>query len=266
MARQKLLIALGATALLAWESAAGPKGPGGAGGGGGGTYPTSGASQTVGGIPAAALEYNRTLGFLKSYAAKLEKSHGERLPDIREPLQQIQRDAKFLQQKWLDWSQRNARRSAYATDVKRDPYFRTLEASQRQLKDAARQGDAEILQTVKEVAADLHAKAENCRHSADGLGNNIRLIVCTKQGADEVAGFEVWCAPVALVQFKEDHRRFPKLSNPTTTIEGVPPGCYQVWARRDVEKSAIALQTIGGNGEKEVSMDLPVSIGWKRPQ
>lgn len=217
--------------------------------------------ESIGALSDAALQYHQALGRLKVSAEKLERSHAERLPAVRKPLGQIQRDAKFLQQKWIDWSQRHARQSAYATDVKRDPYFRTLQALQRLLKDAGEQSDAEVLRVAEDVAADLHVKAENCRLSADGLGNNVRLIVCTKQDTRPVSGFEVWCAPVALVRFKEDHRRFPKLSNPTTVLEGLPPGCYQVWAGRDASESAVTLQTIGGNGEKEVAMDLLVAAG-----
>ena len=107
------------------------------------------------------------------------------------------------------------------------------------------------------MADDLHAKAENCRYSADGLGKNINVTVRTKKGTAEVPGYEVYCAPMALVKFKNEHIRFPKISSPTA-YKNLAPGRYAMWLQKENEKTQPVAQTIGGRGEKELEIDLVV--------
>jgi hypothetical protein len=195
----------------------------------------------------------------------LEKSQGERLPETRQPLQQIQSDAAFLEKKWIEWPQRHPGQSPYSANVKFDPYFRALQAMQKQLKESPKSNDEEILGTVKAIAADLHAKAENCRHSADGLGKDIKVTVRTKKGTEEAPGYEVWCAPMALVKFKNEHIRFPKISSPTV-FKNFAPGHYVMWLEKGKEKLPPVAQTIGGHGETEFEVDLPVAAESERPR
>ncbi|MBI3851642.1 MAG: hypothetical protein HY298_15395 [Verrucomicrobia bacterium] len=248
------------TWLLSWQpqvTTAGPNGPG--------RY--RGLGQPPEGLlPDAAREYRNVLSSLNTTAAKLEKSHGDRLPESRPSLQQIQSDADFLQRKWIDWSQRHPGRSSYSgTNVRLEPYFRALQAMQKQLKESPKSNDEEILGTVKAVAADLHAKAENCRHSADGLGKDIKVTVRTKKGTEEAPGYEVWCAPMALVKFKNEHIRFPKISSPTV-FKNFAPGHYVMWLEKGKEKLPPVTQTIGGHGETEFEIDLPVSAESEGPK
>jgi hypothetical protein len=208
--------------------------------------------------PDSVLEYYHALGFLRSNAAKLESSPGSRNPEIRSALQQIQTDAQFLQKKWMDWPRLHPNQSPSYGAAKLDRYLRTVESASRQLKDLPKKSDAEILDAVKILAADLHAKAENCRFSDDGLGKEITVTVCTKKGTQEVAGYEVWCAPVALVKFEDEHMRFPKMSSPTV-MKGLAPGYYAMWLRQDRQKMPVTTQIIGGHGEKQVEIDLPIA-------
>ncbi len=230
-----------------------------------GAYPKPGFRKESGLVSDTVLEFHRSLGWIKSYAEKLEKSHGDRLPQTREPLQQIQNDAKFLQQKWLDWAQRQPRSTPYASDIKLDLYFHALQGAQKQLKDLHKNSDEIIVQTVKDVAADLHAKAENCRHSADGLGKEINVKVRTKKGTEEIPGYEVWCSPIALFKFKNEHKRFPKISSPTV-LKNMAPGCYVMWLEKGKEKIEPVTQIIGGHGETELEVDLLVFSKLESPK
>jgi len=205
------------------------------------------------------MDYFHALGFLKKSAAELENKQGQRLPEARQPLQQIQSDSAFLQQKWLAWPQHHPRQYPYTGDVKQDAYFRALDRSQKQLKELNKASDEEILRTIKAVADDLHAKAENCRNSTDGLGKHIDVTVRTKRGTAEVGGYEVFCAPMALVPFKNEHIRFPKISSPTV-YRNFAPGYYAMWLEKGNEKTQPVAQTIGGHGEKEFEIDLLVPV------
>ena len=260
MPLRRVLIVTCLTVFLSCPVQAGPIGPAG-----GPSYPNPGLRQESGRVPDAVIQYHQALGWLKTYAAKLEKSQWDRLPQTRVPLEQIQNDAKFLQQKWLNWAQQNPRAALYTADVRLDQYFRALQGAHRQLEKLEKNNDEAILQTVKEVAADLHAKAENCRYSADGLGKEINVKVRTKKGTEEVAGYEVWCSPIALVKFKDEHKRFPKISSPTL-LKNMAPGCYVMWLEKEKKKMEPVTQTIGGHGETELEIDLPIPVETDRPK
>jgi hypothetical protein len=215
-------------------------------------------------VPGSVLEYYHALGWLRTYAAKLEASCGSRLPETRAPLRQIQQDAQFLQQKWMDWPRLHQKQSPYSGEVKRDPYFRAIQRAYQELKDLPKQPDAVIREQVDALAADVHAKAENCRFSTDGLGKEITVTVCTKRGTKDVPGYVVWCVPLALVKFKDEHIRFPKLSSPTV-MKGLAPGCYAIWLEQDQHAFPAVTQTIGGHGEKQLEIDLPVQADEPAP-
>ena len=257
MFSQRLILIHCLTWLLSWHPQAAIAGPNG-----GPRYKSPGQMPALV-QDAAAGDYRILLGSLNASAAKLEKSQGDRLPEIRQPLQQIQSDAAFLQKKWVEWSQRHP--TAYSTTVRFELYYRALQAMQKQLKELPKSKDEEIVVTVKAIAADLHAKAENCRHSADGLGKDIKVTVRTKKGTEESPGYEVWCAPMALVKFKNEHIRFPKISSPTV-FKNFAPGHYVMWLEKGKEKMPPVIQTIGGHGETEFEIDLPVLAESELPK
>jgi hypothetical protein len=207
-----------------------------------------------------AMDYFHALGFLQNAAADLEKGRAGQQPDLRQPLQQIQTDAAFLRQKWLEWGRRHPGRNPYFGNIESDGYLSVLKESHKQLKEFRKAKTEDIAGPVKAIAADLHAKAENCRYSADGLGKDIDVTVRTKKGTEEVAGYEVFCAPVALVKFKKEHVRFPKISSPTV-YRNLAPGHYLMWLRKGNENTEPVAQTIGGRGETEWEIDLPVPSG-----
>lgn len=260
MQLQRVFVVSCVTVLLSWHVQAYPKGPGG-----GPRYSKPGDREDGGRVPKPVLEFHQALGWIKTYAARLEKSQGARLPQTRQPLEQIQNDAKFLQQKWLVWAQEHPRSTLYYNDVRRDSYFRSLQGTQRQLEKLHKSSDEVILETITDVAADLHAKAENCRHSTDGLGKEIKVMVRTRKGTEEVAGYEVWCSPRALVKFKDEHIRFPKISSPTI-LKNMAPGRYEMWVEKGTDKTKPVTQTIGGKGETELEIDLLIPAGSDRPQ
>ncbi len=248
-------------AIAVWLGPASAQ-PGGLGSGSG--YARPGYRVEPSGLSAAMLQYHQTLGWISTYAQRLAKRHGDRLPALREPLEQMQADARFLQRKWIDWAQRNARRGTYVSDAKLDPYYRGLEAIQRQLKEAGNHSDEALVRSVKDLAADLHAKAENCRHSGDGLGKEIRVIVRTKRDGQELGGYDVWCAPLALVEFKNEHIRFPQISSPTA-LKNVAPGCYAMWLQKDQTKTTPVTQIIGGHGDMEFAVELAIPSETRSP-
>jgi hypothetical protein len=212
---------------------------------------------TAGTVPNAILEYYHALGWLKTYASRLQRHLGDRLPETRLALEQIQTDASFLQEKWLGWSRQNPGRRLYASSPKLDGYLRAIQAEYKQLNKLRQAGDGEVRSIVSAIASDLKAKAEHCRHSKDGLGKDIKVTVRTKRGVQEVPGYEVWCAPMALVQFKDEHIRFPKFSSPTT-LASLAPGFYAMWLERDRAQTQPMAQTVGGHGETALEIDVPI--------
>lgn len=256
---QRTLVVFCLAVVFCWRAQTQPLGqPGGPG------YSLPGAGSSFGQIPRAVTQYQQQLGWLKRYAEKLEEKQGERFPEVRQPLKQIQNDATFLQQKWLDWWGRNSRTGFYMQDARLDLYYRVLRESVRQLDQLSSNNSTGLVATVKSIAADLHAKAENCRHSADGLGKEINVTVHTRKGVEEVSGYEVWCAPVALVPFKDEHLRFPKISSPTV-YKRLAPGCYAMWLEKGELKTDPVEQTIGGHGETKFDLDLLVTSKADRP-
>jgi hypothetical protein len=245
--------------LLAADSRVGPAQPGPLP-----SYGSPGVGAEGTQIPPAILEYYHALGWIRSYAAKLESIHGRKRPEIIAPLQQIQNDARFLQQKWIEWPRRHPRQRPYAGNVNLDRYFRTLQQTHKLLKALQKSNDGALLETIQAVAEDMRAKAENCRHSADGLGKEIKVTVRTVLGTQEVGGYEVWCAPAALVRFVEEHIRFPRVSSPTV-MKNLAPGRYAIWLVKGEEKLRTISQIIGGHGERECDIDLPVHSASEPP-
>jgi hypothetical protein len=144
-----------------------------------------------------------------------------------------------------------------------DSYFRALQGAQKQLKQLDKANPKEAAAMVMLVGADLHAKAENCRYSADGLGKDLNVTVRTKLNSQEVGGYEVWCVPVMLLKFKDQYIRFPKMSSPTVA-KSFAPGRYAMWLERDKIKTEPVAQTVGGHGEAAIEIDLPIPADLPR--
>ena len=225
------------------------------GGAGQGRYELPSSRPSDGLAEGAAIDYFQTLYWVSDGAEKLQKQLGERLPETRTLLRQIQIDATFLRSKWFDWSRAHAREKPYSESLSQDPYYRAIQGSQRELKRMRKGSDEEMERVVKAIAEDLHIKAENCRHSADGLGKEVKVTVHTRKGTEEIAGFEVWCAPVALVGLKAEHIRFPKISSPTI-YKNLAPGRYAMWLKKDRQSTEPVPQSVGGKGETEAELDL----------
>lgn len=223
----------------------------------GAPYPSAGSGRSSTLVPRAALEYRSALTLLSQESARLEKELDARTPEARTQLQQIRTDAMFLAGKWITWAQRHPQELNYGSSVEQDSYYKSVKGSHRELKRLRGAGDDEIARVVEAIAADLRAKAENCRNSEDGLGRQIRVTVHTKKATAEVAGFEVWFVPIALLAYGDEHQRFPRISSPTV-LNNLAPGRYALWARKDGLETDRIPQTIGGKGQSELEIDLLV--------
>jgi hypothetical protein len=204
-------------------------------------------------------EYHLALGWVKQAADDLEKRWRDRLSaEATRELAAIREDAEYLQARWKAWAADRTRKQVYTGRTKSELYYRSLQGFQRSMKQVLRSRDVnEVQKVIAEVAADMRLKASNCRHSDDGLGKDIVVRVRTLRGTDEVSGCEVWCVPRALLEFKNSHVRFPKVSSPAV-ISDLSSGNYLLWVTSKGVTSERVPQTIGGSGEKEVEIDLLV--------
>lgn len=225
------------------------------------TYPLgpTGAGSDLSPAGNPVFEFHLALGWVKQAANNVEKKWGDKLEsEGQEGLTQIREAVDYLQARWQNWAADRTRDHAYLGRVKTDLYYRSLQGYQRRLKEVLRSSDVgEVERAIMEVAADMRLKASNCEHSDDGLGKSIEVRVRTLQGTDEVAGYEVWCVPRALVGFKDSHLRFPQVSSPAT-IPNLSPGNYLLWVRKSGETSEHIPQTIGGEGQKEAEVEIIV--------
>lgn len=169
-------------------------------------------------------------------------------------LSQTQTNAAFLEAKWNVWFSRNPL-APYEFD---DKYLASLQANNRLLNRLKKEKDeGKALETLRDVAMDLQLKADNCRNSSDGLGKRIKVKVHTKAGEKEVGGYEVFYVPKGMLDVKSAHDRFPRQSSPTDE-RVLSPGGYAMWVRKDAYKSEPITLGIGGRGETELEVDVPV--------
>ncbi len=204
-------------------------------------------------------EFHLALGWIKQAADDLQEKWDARLtPEGTQRLIQIREDVEFLQARWQSWAADRTRDHTYSGRIKADCYYRSLEGYRRRLKQVLRSRDvADVERAITDVAADMRLKADNCRHSDDGLGKAIEVQVRTLKGTNEVAGYEVWCVPRALLEFKDEHVRFPKISSPSV-MANLSPGNYLLWVEKDGLTSDRVPQTIGGGGQKSAEVELLV--------
>lgn len=170
-------------------------------------------------------------------------------------LRQIQTNAQFLEVKWDAWF-RNHNQPGQYNPV--DYYLVILRADSRQLGDLKKEKDGtKALGVVREVALDLQLKADNCRHSADGLGKDIKVKVHTKADEKEIGGYEVFYVPKGMFTVKSAHERFPRQSSPTDE-QVLSPGGYAMWVRKKNFTSEPITLRVGGHGETRLEVDIPV--------
>ena len=170
-------------------------------------------------------------------------------------LRQIQTNAVFLHDKWDAWFNTHVRPKTYSPA---DAYLLSVRADNRQLSGLKKEKDpAKTLAVVRDVALDKQIKADNCRHSDDGLGKEIRVKVHTKAGGKEIGGYEVFFVSKGMFDVKSAHDRFPRQSSPTDE-KILCPGGYKLWVRKDQFTSEPVAMGIGGHGETHLEVDLTV--------
>ena len=169
-------------------------------------------------------------------------------------LSQIETNAAFLEGKWNVWFTKNP----LAPYTLGDRYLTDLKNHQRRLGRLKKEKDAEKkLEVLGDVALDLEIKADNCRNSSDGLGKEIKVKVHTKAGDQEVGGYEVYFVHKGMFDVKSAHDRFPRQSSPTDE-KILSPGGYAMWVRKDNFTSDPITMRIGGRGETQLEVDIPV--------
>ncbi len=186
-------------------------------------------------------ELLKTLGATNAEAASL--------------LQQIQTSVHYLDDKWDVWFKQHKQAPTYSTH---DDYLTSLRADLQLLTNAKKEKDAtKALGLVRDAALDMQIKADNCRHSSDGLGKEIRVKVHTKAGDQEIGGYEVYFVSKGMFDVKSAHDRFPRQSSPTDE-KILCPGGYAMWARKKNFTSEPITLRIGGRGETKIEVDIPV--------
>lgn len=239
--------------LLAGMAALDIAGQPGPGGPGGGRKRYGGYDDPLKSTPQA--EYWAVWRRLKMGTDDLLKTLGATNAEAASLLRQIQTNAQFLDAKWNVWFKHHDQPGQYLSS---DDYLTGLRADIRLLTNAKKEKDGlKALGMVRDVALDLQLKADNCRHSSDGLGKEIRVKVHTKAGEKEIGGYEVYFVSKGMFDVKSAHDRFPRQSSPTDE-KVLCPGGYAMWVRKkDFTSDPITLR-IGGLGQTHVEVDIPV--------
>ncbi len=148
-------------------------------------FSSSGQPEGVGGRPAyggignssysrAQVDYKAVWQGFRVNTSSLLKSIGATNAEAALLLRQIQTNAVFLEKKWNAWFYSHPQQGAYSVG---DEYLASLRGDNRLLTNLKKEKDGKkALGVLREVALDLEIKAENCRHSLDGLGKEIVTI------------------------------------------------------------------------------------------
>jgi hypothetical protein len=191
----------------------------------------------------------------KSTTKDLSKSLGVKNPEAASLLAQIQTNTLFLETKWNAWFKAHSNSRQYG---KGDDYLRSLQRANRLLDRIGREKDEpKALAMLRDVALDLEIKTDNCRHSTDGLGKEIKVKVHTKAGGKEIGGYEVYFVEKGMFEVKSAHDRFPQQSSPTNE-KILTPGGYAMWVRKKAFTGEPVTMRIGGRGQTHLEVDLEV--------
>ncbi len=228
--------------------AAGPPGPGG-----GGRKPYGAYDDPLKSTPQS--EYWAVWRRFKMSTEDLLKTLGATNAEAASLLRQIQTNAQFLDAKWDDWFKHHDQSRNYSSS---DDYLKALRNDIWLLTNAKKEKDPlRAFGLVSDAALDLQIKADNCRHSSDGLGKQIRVKVHTKAGDQEIGGYEVYFVSKGMFDVKSAHDRFPRQSSPTDE-KILCPGGYAMWVRKKTFTSDPITLRIGGRGETKIEVDIPV--------
>jgi hypothetical protein len=200
-------------------------------------------------------DYRWEWATMKSATDSLLKTFGATNAAAAVLLQQVQTNAQFLHDKWNAWFDTHVPPKTYSPA---DPYLVSLRADNRQLSNLKKEKDpVKTLAVLRDIAFDLQIKADNCRHSGNGLGKEIRVKVHTKAGDREISGYEVFYVSKGMFDVKSAHDRFPRQSSPTDE-KILCPGGYELWARKNNFTSEPVPMGIGGHGETHLEVDIAV--------
>lgn len=238
------------TVILA-RGADGQVGPGGPGGGARKRYGANDDPLKL--TPQA--EYWAVWRRFKMSTDDLLKTIGATNTEAALLLRQIQTNAQFLDAKWNIWFKNHSRASEYSG---KDDYLIGLRADIQLLTGARKARDGQkALTMIRDAALDVQIKADNCRHSSDGLGKQIRVKVHTKAGDQEIGGYEVYVVAKGMFDVKSAHDRFPRQSSPTDE-KVLSPGGYAMWVRKKDFTSEPVMLRIGGAGQTHLAVDIAV--------
>ena len=220
--------------------------------------------------------------------AKLSRALGTANSDVNEPLESIRTNATFLHESWQVWLKANSKEARKSVRSTKDTYWYSWHVDNLVLQKAEKaklQSKADGLiwvvahpgldsaeptgtekkpgskaaRLIQEVAQDLNIKADNARHSADGLGREVLVKVRTKREGREIEAYEVWYVQRGMLDDKSFYTRFGKLSSPTEE-RSLCPGRYALWARKgknEGEPATIRIPNQAGAHSEEIELDAP---------
>lgn len=201
-------------------------------------------------------DYWREWAVMRTSTDSLLKAVGATNSEAGQLLQQVQTNAQFLDARWNKWFAAHVRSGDYLPN---DAYLASLRGDNWQLHGLKKEKDgAKVLAALRDVALDLQIKADNCRHSADGLGKEISVKVHTKADGREVGGYEVYFVSKGMFGVKGAYDRFPRQSSPTDE-KILCPGGYAMWVRKKDFTGEPVFIGLGGHGETRLEVDLEVS-------
>lgn len=105
------------------------------------------------------------------------------------------------------------------------------------------------------VEKDLAIKVMFAKSEPSAPFKNISLEAKTTDGNKEISGCEVWYVQRAWEGTEQKHRRFPKVSSPTS--QDLPPGWYLMWTSQGGREGKQKPVTVEKDSAQQ-GVDLPV--------
>jgi hypothetical protein len=201
-------------------------------------------------------EFVKTTSWLSLLRKRVGTANEERV----KVLGSIQESSDFLHDRWRVWLKEHSKEGSKLVSSSKDAYWFSWYQDNNVLGTADKTDSLTKMENlIHEVAEDMKVKADNARHSADGLGKEVLVKVHTKRNAQEINGYQVWYVQKGMLDDKSFHTRFGKLSTPTEQ-RGFCPGRYAMWARKDKtagEPSTIQIPSQLGARSDDVDVDAP---------
>ena len=186
---------------------------------------------------------------LRRLVNELHHSFDANNTDAQQSLNDMNDAAEFLLNKW--------RRALGSGETPRE-YLMSLTYDVYLLEGVKKEQNKEkAIIKLKDAAADLRIKADHCSRN-ENLNPKIKVKVLTKNSQNNDShGYQVWFVQKGMEDVTACYDNFNKFSSPTDEKELVPGG-YFVWAKKGSTTTERIPKRIGGDGKKEIEIDLLV--------